>query len=146
MTAPTPHDVVVGPAGPIRRRAVLGRIAHDLIHQATECWLIDVYRTHQDSPFKTARSLAEARSMLAGLNKYRPKERGDELCITIENAYEVLRDQQIRASIEDVMRGRATATIRFRLAVPDRTVASFGGSKVIRDEVLAGNIIEAVSR
>lgn len=143
MTAPI-HDVVVGLAGPTRNRAVLGRIANDLIHRTAECWLIDLYGVHPDSTIKTARTLGEARSMLAGLNTFRPNDRGQDLCITIQDASVALQDPQIRNSLEDILRGGPTASITFRLVVVSLDAATgFGGSSVIRAEVIGGNIIDA---
>jgi len=142
VTAPV-HDVVVGTPGPTRNRAVATLIAGEQVRRTTESWLIDVYGTHPEQ--KAYRSLTAAREMLARLNTFRPNDRGQDLCITIEDASEVLKDPQIRANVEDILRGASTASIKFRLVVVNLDVSSFGGSKTIRDEVIAGNVIE-VSR
>lgn len=133
------HELIVGPTGPARARVV-----SDLITPSS--WLIDVYGTHPDNVADwTARTLEAARDMLAQLNRARVG-RGQGMCITIEDASVVLGDPQIRANLEDILRGASTAAIKFRLAVRDLTLGSFGDSQVIRDLTTAGNVIEAVSR
>lgn len=146
MTAPI-HEVIVGPAGPTRKRMVANRIADDLIHLTTECWLIDLYGTHPEQTIKAARTLPDARAMLAGLNRFTPNDRGQGLCITIADTSLALEDPALRRNLEDILRARSTASIKFRFVVPNlSTPNSFGGSKVIFGEMKDADIIEAMSR
>jgi hypothetical protein len=141
VTAPI-HDVVVGPAGPTRNNVVANLIAADLVSRTVEPWLIDVYDVHRSMVVWPARTLTEARNMLADLNTFRPNDRGQDLCITIQDASVVLQDRQIRNNLEDILRAATLAGVKFRLAVVSLDAATgFGGSKVIRAEVIGGNII-----
>jgi hypothetical protein len=137
------HEVIAGLAGPTRNGVVAEAIADELVRRTTEFWLIDMYHAHPNLAPYTVRTLTEARKMLASLNTFTPNDRGQELCITIEDASVVLQDATMRANLEDIMRA---LPIKFRFTVVSLDLFGFGGSMVIRDEALSGNVVQAVTR
>ena len=145
MTARIAHDVIVGQAGPTRQRVVSDHLAADVAHSTAGTLMIDVHITHTHWAYFSAKSLDNARRLLDDALARKANERGRLLVITIEGAEQVLKVASCRRLVEQILRDKGLG-IKFRLVVPSLDLSSFGNSKVIRDEVITGNIIEAVSR
>jgi hypothetical protein len=144
VSAPV-HEVIVGPAGDTRTRIVSDHLAADVAHSTAGTLMIDVRVTHPHWAYFSAKSVDNAKRLLSDALARKANERSRLLVITIESANEILKVASCRALVEQILHTEGLG-IKFRLVVPSLDLANFGGSTVIRDAVLAGDVIEAVAR
>jgi len=162
---PASHDVFHGPVGSGKTGLARTYMEEGDVHvDGIATWVIDPFlalaeckddvdryvRTPDDIDELLASLLAETFSRaesLAGLGvlKFRIGDKQHNLpliSVTIADTDHVLRGGRARRAVEQTMRMSRRAGIKFRLIVPDLSIASFGCSEVIRSSVLNGNVLE----
>lgn len=152
------HELICGPTGSGKTHRAKLQLAEEHASAAVESWVVDPFtalpewrgKAHRYAhTFDEIRALLEAVRReatdrvgllaslgLTGWTAGDPRHGLPLLVVTVDDTPAVLKDPACHGAVEDVLYMARRCGIRFRLVVPGLLLACFGGSEVIRSQVL----------